>query len=149
MSTEAENLIVELRRTFPVSRERLFAAWTEPKEMSQWFGPEGVRVLEARMDARPDGKFLISATGAAGEIWNAIGEYREVTPPSRLVFTWAWADIPEWQGIDSVVTVEFAEKSEGAEVHLTHERFPSADSRGRHEIGWTGSLEKLGSFLAT
>jgi uncharacterized protein YndB with AHSA1/START domain len=147
MSTEADSLIVELRCAFPVFRERLFTAWTQAGEISQWFGPEGVRVLEARMDARPGGKFLISATGAAGEIWTAIGEYREVTPPSRLVFTWAWADIPEWQGVDSVVTVEFSEKPGGTEVHFTHERFPSADSRGRHEIGWTGSLEKLGRFV--
>ena len=53
----------------------------------------------------------------------------------------------DWDGVESVVTVEFNEQPGGTEMHLTHRGFPSAESRGRHEQGWTGVMEKLGDFV--
>jgi uncharacterized protein YndB with AHSA1/START domain len=149
MSTETiENLTVELRRTFPVTRERLFAAWTDPEEIRQWFGPEGVRVVNVEMDRRVGGKYLISAARNSGEICKAVGEFREFTPPSRLVYTWSLLENPEWDGVDSVITVEFNAQPGGTELHLSHQRLPGAESRDGHEQGWTGTLDKLARFLA-
>jgi len=148
MKTETiDNVILELRRTFPVSRERLFAAWTEPCAIRQWFGPDGVRILDAKMDVRPGGKYVISATGSTDEIWTVVGEYREIASPSRLAFTWRWDDDSDWEGVNSVVTVEFNEQPGGSELHLIHRGFPSTEHRGRHEHGWSGSLVKLARYL--
>jgi uncharacterized protein YndB with AHSA1/START domain len=147
-TTTTEELTLELRRTYPVSRERLYSAWTDPEEAKHWFGSEGARVREIRMDVRPGGQYHISASCSGAEICSAVGEYLEVTPPSRLVYTWRWLDDPDWEGVDSIVTVEFNEQPGGAEVHLTHRRFPSPEHRARHEQGWSDSLEKLGRQVA-
>lgn len=142
-----ENLVLEIRRSFPVTRERLFAAWTDPGEIRLWFGPEGVSVVEAQMDLKPGGKYLISTRHTDDEIWTCTGEFREVTPPARLVYTWGWKDDEDWAGVDSVVTVEFNEQPGGAELHLTHRKFPSAESRDRHQFGWNGCLDKLARLV--
>lgn len=137
-----ENLIVELRRSFPVSRERLFSAWTDPTEVRLWFGPEGATVSNVQMDVRPGGKYAVTAS-CSGDPCTAIGEYREVAPPSRLVYTWTWENDPDWVGVESVITVEFNEQPGGCELHLTHKGFPTAEHSGRHEYGWSGTLDKL------
>ena len=146
MNTETvENLTLELRRSFPVPRERLYNAWTDPAEVRQWFGCK--TCVDARVDLRPGGSYLISSKNHEDQICTAVGEYREVTPPSRLVYTWRWEGDSDWDGVESVVTVEFNEQPGGTEMHLTHRGFPSAESRGRHEQGWTGVMEKLGDFV--
>jgi uncharacterized protein YndB with AHSA1/START domain len=147
-TTTTENLVVELRRTFPVSRERIFAAWTDPAEARQWFGPEGCRIRDFQMDARVGGKYVISIDQDDGEVWQVMGEFREVVRPEKLIYTWRWADDPAWEGIESVITVEFTEQGSGTEVHLVHERFPSEESRNNHEKGWPGVLDKLERYLA-
>jgi len=147
MNTETtENLSLEIRRTFPVSPERLFSAWTDPEEAKHWFGPEECRPRDFQMDARVGGKYLISID-RDGELLQVAGEFQEVVCPSRLVYTWRWLNDPDWEGIDSIVTVEFTEQAGGTELHLTHERFPSAESRTNHESGWSATLENLGRYL--
>jgi uncharacterized protein YndB with AHSA1/START domain len=74
-----------------------------------------------------------------------LGTYREVVPPERLVFTWAWKSMPERQ---SVVTLRLAEVQGGTLLTLVHEQFADDATRGRHAQGWTGSLDKLDAFLS-
>jgi uncharacterized protein YndB with AHSA1/START domain len=147
MNTTTETLAVEVRHTYPVSRERLFQAWTDPQEARLWFGGDGCRPRSLEMDVRPGGRFVMTVDGCEGGLWTVTGEYREVTPPSKLVYTWRWEDDPQWEGVDSVITVEFLECAGGAEVRLLHERFPSAESQANHQRGWTASLEKLAKIL--
>ena len=129
MSTETiANLTLELRRSFRASPERLFEAWTNPDEIRQWFGPEGVRVIDVEIDLRAGGKYLISTAGEGGHIWKNIGEYREVDRPCRLAHTWRWDGDSDWDGVDSIVTVEISKQPGGSELRLIHQRFPSAES---------------------
>ena len=93
------------------------------------------------MHVRPGGSFRIGMRGPDGETVYAIGEYREVTPPERLVFTWVWEgddDFPE-----TVVTVEFHERGGSTEITLVHDGLLDEESRARHEQGWVDILEKL------
>lgn len=145
MTTTTEDK-VEVRRTFPVSRERIFAAWTDPEEMKQWFGGDHCRASGITVDFRVGGSY--SVTGCReSETWNLAGVYREIIPPSRLVYTWQWLDDPDWEGGPSLVTVEFTEVADGTEVSVTHERFPTEESRGNHDQGWTQALGKLSGYL--
>ena len=141
---------VEVRRKFPVTRERLFQrVWTDPALVKKWFGPEGVELKGCEIDARVGGQYAFDVFTKDGEIWRATGEYREITPPSKLVYTWRWDDDPAWDGFESLVTINFNEVPEGSEVHLIHERFPTEESRNNHEHGWGGCLDKLARLLAT
>ena len=75
------------------------------------------------------------------------GEYRELQPDRKIVFTWRWEDDEEWEERDSVVTVELSDCDGGTEVRLTHEQLPSEESRDRHTEGWKSVLEKLEKFV--
>lgn len=136
------NDAVIVRQTFPVSRERLFRAWSRPEELTQWFSPEGYRAPEADVDVRPGGRFRIAMQKLPdGEPFYVSGEYRVVDFPSKLVFTWTWED-PAENVRDSVVTVDLIERDGGTEIVLTHERLP-AERRESHAHGWQALLARL------
>jgi uncharacterized protein YndB with AHSA1/START domain len=72
------------------------------------------------------------------------GEYREVVPHSRLVFTWSCPDLGV---VDSVVTVTLAPHDSGTALTLSHELPPDPKIRAEHEGGWNGCLGSLETFL--
>lgn len=141
-----EEVTLELRRTYPVPRERVFRAWTEAEQVKKWFGPENCTCPEAELDLRVGGRYRITLEEPEGQHIVG-GEYVEISAPDKLVFTWKWehvsADSPE-----TLVTVKFLPKGDGTEIVLTHERFPAADVRDLHNEGWTSSFECLADLLA-
>jgi uncharacterized protein YndB with AHSA1/START domain len=76
------------------------------------------------------------------------GEYRELQPGRKLVFTWQWQDDEDWENHRSVITVELADVREGTEVRLIHEKLPNEESRNGHNRGWNSTLDKLEKFLS-
>jgi uncharacterized protein YndB with AHSA1/START domain len=137
---------LQIKRVIEAPRERLYRAWTNPQELMRWFSPtDQILVHKVEVDARPGGRYRIEML-KEGKTIVVSGVYREVRPPERLVFTWAWQ---EWEpGWDSVVAVELRDLGHSTELVLTHELFPSAEERSRHERGWNGALERLGQMLA-
>lgn len=135
-----------LERHLEAPREAVFAAWTDPQKLSRWFGPARVTVLEAEIAAFAGGSYRIVMLDDDGGRHEGGGTYREVVPPERLVFTWAWKSTPERE---SIVTLRLAEVPGGTLLTLVHEEFADAATRGRHAHGWTGSLDKLDAFLST
>ena len=75
------------------------------------------------------------------------GEYRELVPGKRVVFTWKWDDDEAWENYDSVVSVDFADRDGGTELTLTHVKLPSEESRDRHNHGWNSVLDRLEKSL--
>lgn len=142
----AEALV--LRRTFPVDRERLFSLWTDASSYPRWFGPGDTTITEATVDARPGGRYRIGMRTTEGEQFTVIGEYREVRRPERLVFTWSWDNADPGDTVDSVVTIDLLERGAAStELVLTHEKLANAESRGRHEHGWTMILDQIEKVL--
>jgi uncharacterized protein YndB with AHSA1/START domain len=135
-----------LRRSFDADIETLFDALTNPAALRDWFGPGGAKVHHASGDLRVGGRWAIEMIGDNCEEHNVSGEYVEVDPPRKVVFTWAWRSTP-----DRVSQVTYALKLETAgrtTLTLTHERLATAEARDRHEFGWNGSLDKLAPWLA-
>jgi uncharacterized protein YndB with AHSA1/START domain len=99
-------------------------------------------VPRASMDLRVGGKFRIQMRMTDGEFFTAVGVFREVKAPMRLVYTWDWekdgsgADFGEVEGKPSLVTVEFLKRGERTEFVLTHSRFTTVESRDNHARGW-------------
>ncbi len=131
---------LEIRRTIAAPRERVFQAWTRPEEVKKWAAPGPMTVPVAEVDLRVGGQYRIEMVAPDGARHIATGEYREVTPPARLVYTWNWEN---GMARNSIVTVEFAARGQSTEVILRHERLPDEDSRQRHLEGWTGCMEKF------
>ncbi len=146
--TAEEKPVLQLNRVIAAPRERVFAAWTTPDSIKVWFGPEDCRVLEAQVDLRVGGEFCFSLlTQRLGPI-KVRGQYREVTPPTKLIYTWRWEGNSELAEGTSLVTVQFIPAGAATEIHLTHEQLPSAETRDDHGHGWNGTFDKLEKYLA-
>jgi uncharacterized protein YndB with AHSA1/START domain len=136
---------LRVSRVIHATPDALFAAWTEPAHLRKWWrmDGEGWSTSETSLDLRVGGKYRLGMIGPDGKPHIAIGEYREVRRPSRLVFTWEWENPASRVG-ETIVTIEFKDVGEGAtEVVLTHEGFADAQKIAGHEKGWTQLLKLL------
>ena len=148
MTTKAsEKLSLEIKRFINAPRDRVYAAWTDPAQLRQWFGPEKVQTRNLIADARVGGKFRWDLTNSEGEKMTCLGEYRELQPGKKIVFTWQWDDDEDWENHTSVVTVELSDRDNGTELRLIHEQLPNEASRDGHTEGWNSALDKLEKFF--
>lgn len=144
--TTAVQPSLRITRAYAAPPEKVFRAWTDPEIMKQWFAPsDQFSTPEVTADARVGGRYRIVMRAPDGEYHRVGGVYREVDPPRKLVFTWAWESTPERE---SLVTVEFNAAGAGTELVLTHERFADEVARDKHREGWGGCLERLPKALA-
>jgi uncharacterized protein YndB with AHSA1/START domain len=132
------------RRVIAASCDRLFAAWTTPALLLQWWGPEEVECTTAEVDLRPGGPYRIGNTLPDGSVTWIEGEFEVVERPHRLVYSWRIEGEPV-----SRVTVTFTALGEGStEVTIFHERIHSAEARDGHERGWIGCLDGLEAMIS-
>lgn len=134
-----------LKRRLNAAPERVFAAWTNPAHLVRWFGPDSGPVTKAETDLRVGGRYRIVFRTEDGEEHTVGGVYREVVANEKLAFTWAWITMPERE---SFVTITIKREGEGCILTLHHAQFADAEACDRHEVGWTGCLDKLERMLA-
>ncbi len=143
-----------VKRMLNAPPERAFRAWTSPEHIQQWMRPEpGMVIPLASMDLRVGGKFRIQMKKPDGEFHTAVGVFKEVKAPERLVYTWDWekdgsgAEFGEVEGKPSLITVEFLKRGERTEFVLTHSRFATVESRDNHARGWDNGVESFARFV--
>ena len=142
----SEKLSLEIKRLIKAPRDRVYAAWTGPAQLKQWFGPENVQTHDFIAEVRVGGKFRWDLTSSEGERMAVGGEYHELRPGRKIVFTWQWEDDESWEHHDSVVTVELDDIDDGTQLRLIHEKLPNEESRDGHSRGWNSALDKLEKF---
>lgn len=130
-----------VRRTFDAPLKRVFAAFTDPDELEQWYAPGPMTTEVHAFEARPEGSFSISMHGGEGP-HDVEGTFIEVDENERLVHTWQGP-----AGGETKVTITFEEVDDGTHVELTHEEFDSADAVQSHVEGWVGIYAKLADYL--
>lgn len=136
--------MLRVSRTFSAPRQRVFDVWTNPDHLSQWWGVDkDFSPTIAEVDLRVGGRYRLGMTAPDNSVHIAVGEFREVTPPEKLVYTWSWE-----QGMpgatemnDTLITIEFIDKGDSTEMILTHELFPTEELRDQHIHGWESMLE--------
>ena len=131
----AQKLSLEIKRLIRAPRDRVYAAWTDPAQLKRWFGPEKVQTRELIADARVGGKFRWDLINSEGEEMTCRGEYRELQPNKKIVFSWQWEDDEDWENHISIVTVELSDREGGTELRLIHENLPNEQSRDGHAGG--------------
>jgi len=117
---------IRLTRLFNAPRALVFEAMTRPEHVRQWWGRlgEGYSVPVCEIDFRVGGKWRFVNKHPKGEA-AFHGEYREITPPSRVVFTEIFEDFPDTV---SIVTSDLTE--EGGKTRLTATvEYPSIEVR--------------------
>jgi uncharacterized protein YndB with AHSA1/START domain len=154
---EKERIKLQLARVLDAPRDLVFKAWTDASQFKHWFGAAacgGASLQSVKVDARAGGKYRIQVRRADGEYFTTVGIYREVKPPERLVFTRQFEkdgngdEFGEVEPPETLLTLEFEARGRQTELILTHEEFASAESRDRHEEGWTRCLNELETFVA-
>lgn len=144
----ASQLGVFVRRRFRASREDVFDAFTDPKTLVRWFSPSadiGTEVLEH--DLRIGGAYRLGFRFPDGSQDTVRGAFKEIQPPDRLAFTWTWDPPDRHAGIETFVTVVLREEGAETEVVISHDRFPTHETRDRHDAGWATTLDRLENLL--
>ncbi|MBI4274555.1 MAG: SRPBCC domain-containing protein [Rhizobiales bacterium] len=140
--------VLVITRVFNAPRELVFKAWTDPHHAKNWWGPRDYPGTHIEMDVRPGGawRHCLTSTETGKELWQH-GMFRDVVPPERLVFTFVWEESGE-RGLETLVTVTFAEQNGKTLMTFRHEPFQSLEERDGHRGGWTSTFERLDEHLA-
>lgn len=151
--TAEGELSLTVSRVIHAPRERVFDAWVKPELRRQWWlNNRGEPLAECRIDARVGGRYHMEeycdvpddATYGPNYLWELAGEFLEIDPPKRLVFTWNVNHKPPV--VDQRVTVEFREVDGGTEVTITHSGRMDAKMRDGTYGGWSellGHIERV------
>jgi uncharacterized protein YndB with AHSA1/START domain len=147
MTEIGQDIALELEHRYTAPREDVFEAWTNPEVLKRWWAaaPTWETPL-AEVDAREGGSYRLSMRTDTGEVHTVRGEFKEVSPPERLAYTWSWEEGPEpaMAGSESsLVVVEFIVEGDGTLVKLTHSGFASDQIREMHAQGWQAVLANL------
>ena len=129
----AEELSLEVETRVEAPPEVVFAYFTDPDRYRRWKG------TNAELDPRPGGIYRVEM-GSNG--WVA-GEYVEVDPPNRIVFTWGWEKDPALPAGATRVEVTFVADGDATIVRLRHLGFTDRAVRDQHAEGWTHFLSRL------
>jgi uncharacterized protein YndB with AHSA1/START domain len=126
-------------RVFDAPRDRVYAAYTDPALIPEWWGPRSMTTSVDVMDVRAGGSWRFVMHGADGSETGFRGTYREVTPPERIVQTFEWEGMP---GHVSVETAEFEDLGDRTRV-VTTSIFHTAEERdGMLGSGMEGGLNE-------
>ncbi len=147
MPSDREILIT---RVFNAPRRLVFEAITRPEHVSRWWGPRSLTMLSCEMDLRPGGAWRFVLRGPDGNEYGFRGEYREITPPERLVQTF------EFEGMPGHVSIETAtlEELDGKTKLTVNCLYQSVEDRDGHynsgmEPGMRESHDRLADLLST
>jgi uncharacterized protein YndB with AHSA1/START domain len=140
---------IHVERVFDAPRDRVFAAYTDPELVPQWWGPRGATTIVEVMEVKAGGAWRFVHRGEDGSETGFRGIYREVTPPERIVQTFEWEGMP---GHVSVETAEFEDLGEKTRVITTTIFHTPGERDGMlasgMEKGMNETYERLDELLA-
>lgn len=151
---------VVVERVFNAPVERIWQMWTQPEHLINWYGPQGFSVTVAEMDMRVGGRHLFCMTSTDGsmKMW-LVGEYTEIVPNKRLVYTDSMSDekgnvLPPSAFGESddfptvtVVTVMLEDLNGRTKMVVTHAGVPANDDGA--SAGWEQAFTKMADYIET
>jgi uncharacterized protein YndB with AHSA1/START domain len=129
--TDDDTFTYEMRIEAPP--EVVFPYFTDPERMGRWIG------IGHRLDPVPGGVLEIDINPKT----SAMGQYVEIDPPKRVVFTFGWNDHPSVPPGSTTVEVTLTDDGGATRVHFAHRGLPSAEQREQHAQGWGHFLARL------
>jgi uncharacterized protein YndB with AHSA1/START domain len=131
-----------ITRTFDAPVSLVFRIWEQRDHMIRWLGPKAFTCTSLDLDFRPGGKWRACIESEAyGQSWMG-GEFREIEKDKSIVYTFAWEDGRDQPGVDTLITVTFAEE-DGKTVQSFHQApFLHVDARDNHVGGWNECFDR-------
>ena len=130
---------IHIVREFDAPRDLVFAVYTDPKLIHEWWGPNGTTTTVDYMDPRTGGDWRFGIRNADGSETAFRGTYREVTPPERIVQTFEWDGMPGYVSVETAVFEDLGDRTRVTNTtlfHTTEERdgmLASGMERGMNE----------------
>ena len=157
-STVSEDAVV-IERSFDAPANLVWQMWTQPDHFKKWYGPQGFTVPVAEMELRVGGRRLICMASPDGsmKMWTT-GEYVEIVPNERLVYTESPADengnvvspsamgMPDGYPTTTEVTVLLEELGGSTKMVMTHAGVPAGSGA---DGGWNQAFDKLADHIET
>jgi uncharacterized protein YndB with AHSA1/START domain len=140
---------IRVERTFRARIDAVFAVWTSPEMLRRWYAPGADWDTPlAELDPRVGGRLRVAMRDAAGNVSAGGGEYLEIDPPRRLVFTWTWDRREAGEGTQ-LVEIDFIDNGDGTTtVVLVNRGLRDEEAREGHRDGWDASFDNLDRLLA-
>lgn len=126
--------------------ERVFQALTDPRELMTWWGSgDTYRAHTWTADLRVGGRWKADGKNVDGRPYSVFGEYLEISPPRRLVHSWAH----DWDGAHPATKVTYTLDPipSGARLTVRHEGFVQPQACDSHSRGWKRVLDWLSAYV--
>jgi uncharacterized protein YndB with AHSA1/START domain len=137
MESATETTSLERVLAIDASPETVWEFLVDPDKLTRWMG------LQASVDLRPGGSYRFEVIPGH----TASGEFVELDPPRRLVYTWGWEPGEDGPGPvppgSSTVEIELQPDGRGTQLRFTHRDLPNAEAAESHAHGWDHYLERL------
>ena len=141
-SSTTEATTVERELAIDATPETVWEFLVDPEKATRWMGQA------ASFDPRPGGLYRVEVVPGH----TARGEFVELDPPHRLVWTWGWETGGGTGGAvppgSTTIEVELVPNGEGTTLRFTHRDLPNAESSGAHAHGWDHYFERLADAAA-
>jgi len=149
-----------LERTIAVAPERVWAAWTEPELLVQWFTPAPFKTVAADLDVRPGGRFSTTMESPEGEQYPNTGCILEVDPGRLLVWTSVLGEhyrpTPPSNGADDLAftgRISIEPTADGGTRYTAIAIHPDPLTCRRHDEmgfseGWGAALDQLVALMS-
>lgn len=116
-------------RVFDAPRDRVFSAWTDPKHLAQWWGPNGFTTTTYLFEFRPGGVWRFVMHGPDGHDYQNRITFDEIVAPERIVYRHGGGD--DVEPVQFIQTVIFEDLGNGQTRMTWRGKFPSAEERAR------------------
>jgi uncharacterized protein YndB with AHSA1/START domain len=149
MGTNNE-LSLEVTREFQVPAEQVYKAWTEFEALKQWWKPLNSELTDLQNELKPQGIVKYTFTRSdTGESYTVGGEYSEVIPGNKLVYSWKW-ELPDETSTenDYKLDIEFNDQGSGSVLRVKQYGFESEEASKPHYEGWESALDALEAHLS-
>ena len=158
--TPNPSLDLVLERTIAVPPDRVWAAWTEPDLMKQWFTPAPWKTAAVDIDLRPGGRCVTTMESPEGELYPNVGCYLQVEPNRLLVFTSVMGEdfrpvnATDGHGLGFTARIEIEATSDGGThyraiaMHANEDAYKQHSDMGFAE-GWGAALDQLVTLMTT
>jgi uncharacterized protein YndB with AHSA1/START domain len=137
MDATSEATIVERTISIDAPPETVWEFFVDPAKLNRWMG------FGADLDPTPGGVFRCDVIPGH----TARGEFVELDPPHRLVFTWGWesggGDDSAVKPGSSTIEVELTPEGDGTSLHFVHRDLPGVEAATSHSHGWDHYLPRL------
>jgi uncharacterized protein YndB with AHSA1/START domain len=140
-----------ITRTFAAPRDLVYKLFTEPEHLMHWMGPYGYTPMHFTQDARVGGAWrgMLRPDDGGKDLWQG-GVFREITPPKRVSYTFAWDEDDYGKpGNVMLVTLDFEDIGGKTRLNFHQSGFTTAGQRDGHNGGWSSSFDRFEEYLAT